>query len=258
MWWYRLFRCWHNEWIYRDIQKNRNLGKSHEILDDILLRIIYHWNPKSRTLPSLYKAIELCNYKENIFTIDLITRCALQIDITKEYYVAWKIINLMTDRCVKEENEFNNYPHFGMIIEKMIRYVNKMTESIPLFLVSINKTVKNEDRILFKEIVIENEKSLFKEFIQERQDKEFLDVFGYILDFIIKLVSFNILQYPQSKLNTLFGITVQFRIEALGKINGKNYRQFLDNVLLNDFFQFPTTNSIDKDSNMKWMIHCSI
>ena len=151
-----------------------------------------------------------------------------------------------------------NYPHFGMIIEKMIRYVNKMTESIPLFLVSINKTVKNEDRILFKEIVIENEKSLFKEFIQERQDKEFLDVFGYILDFIIKLVSFNILQYPQSKLNTLFGITVQFRIEALGKINGKNYRQFLDNVLLNDFFQFPTTNSIDKDSNMKWMIHCSI
>ena len=118
MWWSRLFRCWHNEWIYKEIRRNRELRQPHDVSDGVLLRVLYFWNPKSRTLPSLCKAIELRHGGQKIFPIDLISRCADTTDISDEYYVAWKIIHLMTDRCV-EEIGLDNFPHVGDTISKL-------------------------------------------------------------------------------------------------------------------------------------------
>ena len=70
-----------------------------------------------------------------------------------------------------------------------------------------------------------SQKLLFKGFMQKGQSKKFLDVLGYVLNLLVKLVSLNFSLNSPVKLDAIFGIATQFRIEALGKING-NYDHY--------------------------------
>ena len=78
-------REYFDKWIYIDIRRNRELRQPHDVSNGALLRVLYLWYPKSRTLPSLLKAIELRHDEQKIFPIDLISRCADTIDISDQF-----------------------------------------------------------------------------------------------------------------------------------------------------------------------------
>ena len=254
--WSCLFRCWHNEMIYKEILNNQTLDLPSNNSDKALLRVILSWDPTSPTLPLLCKAIEM-RHSGNIFPVYLISRCADTINISETYYIAWKVIDLMNSR-IKQNIGSDNVWHLSDTISKISKHIKNITENMPEFIVDINETIPKGKETYQREImvkIIDKNILSFKESMHKGQSKELLDVLGYMLNFLRNLVSLNCNVESPTKQNDIFGVATQIRIKLLSKINGKIYNNFIDETLLLNSF-FPPNFSVDND--VQWVIKCRL
>ena len=251
------FQPWHNKMIYDEILKNHQLAKTQKSTDEALLRVIYHWNPTSLTMPILCEAIHMRSGQ--IFPIDIICKCADTIDIGDEYYHAWKVINLMTERCV-EVVDHGYFKHREKTIRKLIKNIETMTTNFPNLVVDINTTLpsvtQNHQMEAFKEKIIAEQYTILKTSMKLSHREELLDIFVYILNFLIKLVhiSSDAEESNKPRQNKLFNVTTQIRIK-LAEAKILRYTNFVDEEEVKRLFAFPTPSD---DNNVQWTNNFSI
>lgn len=240
--WSRLFQRWHNEMIYNEIVKNREYGIPQKSTDEALLRVLYNWNPTSPTMPTLCMAIR-ARFSQ-IFPIDLICKCANTIDIGVEYYHAWQAIYLSTKRCVAVvDGEY--VPHRKKTISKLIKDIKTIVTKFPTFTVSIDATQRvyyvetsprnptDDENSTFRRNTIEKQFTLLKTSMEH--EKELLDIFGWILHLLNKLIniSYDVEEPNENQQNELFDVKTQIRIKIT------RYTNFVDEAKVISFFEFP-------------------
>ena len=255
IWWTRPFRCWHNDMIYKELLKNSIRGRPADYSDGALLKVFNCWDPKSTNLQTLCNAVQL-RHQAKIFPIRLIAKCADTINIVEDYFVAWKIIDLMSSRCI-EVIGTDNFPDLKGTIKTLAGYVVTITGGINF---AVNKTTTickgNESKQIDRmNELIDSEKSSLRDAIKLQKRPEELKVLGYILNFLLKLVALN--HDPEGNVpsTTLFDVPTQFKIEALGKLNRQDYTLFLCSSEMQELIKLcDCTSGEEVEFHMKFSI----
>lgn len=165
----------------------------------------------------------------------------------------------MTERCV-EVVDHGYFKHREKTIRKLTIHIETMTTNFPNLVVDINTTLprvtQNYQMEALKEKIIAEQYTILKTSMKLSHREELLDIFVYILNFLIKLVhiSYDAEESNKPKQNKLFNVTTQIRIK-LAEAKILRYTNFVDEEEVKRLFAFPTSSD---DNNVQWTNNFSI
>lgn len=137
--WLSVFGDYRYEWIKGDVMKGvYNLDE----IKNIYQQILKTWNPQSTKLILLHEAMELQEY-EKIFSLNLISECALQLGELNEYFAAWKIVYRMSIQ--KIEHDIVDFVQCQEAMIHIQNIINKIVERIPKLSIEFDEDIREED-----------------------------------------------------------------------------------------------------------------
>ena len=145
MWYSSIFGNRRYKWIYKELSnfcvihycgsKEENEKKYEKIYNKIY-KILRTWDPReSKELEHLYDTINMIRKDNPIFSQTIICRCIIDLDNSRvfdNYYTAWSIIGLMSNRMIPIEKDYY-YDSLLLVGTKYMLWKNmeKIVEFLP-------------------------------------------------------------------------------------------------------------------------------
>ena len=102
--WQSFFGARRYNWLLRDIEKNEDGEENSERIDAILRKVLRNWDPlvSVEKLDTLREVIISRSSGSAIFPLSLICSCVCTMGSDDKYYPAWKIVELMRQRQIRD------------------------------------------------------------------------------------------------------------------------------------------------------------
>ena len=102
--WQSFFGARRYNWLLRDIEKNEDGEENSGRIDAILRKVLRNWDPlvSVEKLDTLREVIISRSSGSAIFPLSLICSCVCTMGSDDKYYPAWKIVELMRQRQIRD------------------------------------------------------------------------------------------------------------------------------------------------------------